>query len=299
MSHELSASKENSKKLIVVFSVTTIYMVIEAVAGFLTKSLALLADAGHMLTDAGGLGLALLAVWFSSRPATKRNSFGFYRMEILAAFINALVLLGISFFILYEAWKRFANPPQIQSKQMLLVAIAGFAVNLFSMFVLHRSSEKSLNLKGAYLEVLSDMLASVGVIAAGVIMLLTGWYYADPIISALIGVFILPRTWNLLSDAAHILLEGTPEHIDLNAVEQAVLKINGVLGIHDLHIWTITSGIDSLSAHISIENDFDSGKIQTKLEGLFKKQFQITHTTIQFEIGSHADKGCHIYERKQ
>lgn len=294
MSHELTAAKKNRKQLIIVFSVTTIYMVIEAVAGFLTKSLALLADAGHMLTDAAGLGLALLAVWFASRPATKRHSFGFYRMEILAAFINALVLLGISFFILYEAWKRFENPPQIQSKEMLIVAIAGFAVNLFSMFVLHHSSKKSLNLKGAYLEVLSDMLASIGVIVAGIIMMLTRWFYADPIVSALIGFFILPRTWNLLSEAAHILLEGTPEHIDLEAVEKATLKIKGVIGVHDLHIWTITSGIESLSAHITVGNDCDHEKIRNDMEQLFREKFHISHTTIQLEAGPSDAKGCHI-----
>lgn len=283
MSHEFSLARQNRRKLVIVFAITTAYMIAEAMAGLFTRSLALLADAGHMLTDAAALGLALLAIWFTGRPATEKKTYGFYRMEILAAFINALVLLLISFFILYEAWRRFENPPEIQSKQMLIVAVIGLGVNLISMSLLHEHSKKSLNIKGAYLEVLSDMLGSIGVIAASIIMLLTRWYYADPLISAGIGLFILPRTWNLLNEAIHILLEGTPAHVDLKTLEDAMKQVKGVKTVHDLHIWTITSGFDTMSAHVTVENLSQGDRILAELQQTLKDRFKIDHTTIQLE----------------
>lgn len=289
--HGFSAAGENRKRLAIVFSMTASFVVVEAVAGYFTKSLALLADAGHMLTDAGALGLALLAIWFGGKPATKRKTFGFYRMEILAAFINALVLLLISFYILYEAWQRFKNPPEIQSKQMLIVAVLGLGVNLISMKLLSSHSEKSLNVRGAYLEVLSDMLGSIGVIAASLIMLTTKWYYADPIISAGIGLFIVPRTWTLLNQAIHILLEGTPEHVDLKKLEDAMLRVKGVKTIHDLHVWTITSGVDSLSAHVIIEDANQSDRILKELQKIFEDDFKISHTTVQLEADACKESG--------
>ena len=283
MAHNISAAQENRKKLAIVFAMTTIYMIAEIIGGILTKSLALLADAGHMLTDAGSLGLALLAVWFAGRPPTKNKTYGFYRMEILAAFINALGLVLISFFILYEAWQRFENPPEIQSKPMLIVAVIGLVINLVSMALLHEHSEHSLNIKGAYLEVLSDTLGSLGVIAASVIMITTRWYYADPIISAGIGLFILPRTWNLLNQAAHILMEGTPSHIDLKDLENAMKGVKGVKAVHDLHAWSITSGVDALSAHLTIQDSAESDRILKELEILLRDRFKIGHSTIQLE----------------
>ncbi|HTL46943.1 MAG TPA: cation diffusion facilitator family transporter [Verrucomicrobiae bacterium] len=294
-SHGLHAAGKG-KRLLLVFSLTSVYMLAEIIGGILTKSLALLADAGHMLTDAAALGLALLAIWFAGRPATEKKTYGFYRMEILAAFINALVLLGISFFILYEAWRRFENPPEIQSKQMLIVAAFGLAVNLVSMAILHEHSEHSLNVKGAYLEVLSDMLGSIGVILASVIMLLTHWYYADPLISAGIGIFILPRTWNLLNEAAHILMEGTPAHIDLRELQAAIQGVKGVKSIHDLHVWTITSGVDAMSSHIAIDNTVPGERVLSVLRELLRDKFKIHHSTIQLEAESEQCKepGCQI-----
>lgn len=292
MSHEFSAARENRKKLAIVFAMTSGFMIVEAVAGYLTRSLALMADAGHMLTDAGALGLALLAIWFGEKPATEKNTYGFYRMEILAAFINALVLLLISFYILYEAWRRFENPPEIQSMQMLIVAVLGLGVNLISMKLLHAHSEHSLNIKGAYLEVLSDMLGSIGVIAASLIMLTTRWYYADPLISAGIGLFILPRTWTLLNQAIHILLEGTPAHINLKELENSLKKVQGVKAIHDLHVWTITSGVDALSAHITIEDIAQNDKILSELQSLLESRFEIRHSTIQLEAEPCKEPGC-------
>lgn len=204
--HEISASGKNKKQLKIVLALTTTYLIAEVVGGFLTNSLALLADAGHMLTDVGGLALALLAIKFAERPATPEKTYGYYRVEILAALTNAVVLIGISIYILYEAYERFRNPPEVQSRIMLVIASIGLAINIVGVFILRAGSQESLNMKGAYFEVLSDMLTSVGVIIAGIIMLTTGWYYADPIISAGIGLFIFPRTWALLKDAVGVLL---------------------------------------------------------------------------------------------
>jgi len=290
--HGLPHSHENQNRMGAVFILIVVYMVIEVIAGFATKSLALLADAGHMLTDAGAIGLALLAMGFARRPATQKNTYGFYRMEILAALINAVILLGISFYILYEAWERFKNPPAIQSIPMLIVATIGLGVNLFSMKLLHAQAEHNLNIKAAYLEVLSDMLASIGVIAASLIMIFTHWYYADPLISAGIGLFILPRTWNLLNQSVHILLEGTPLHIKLDEVEAAIQSVDGVKAIHDLHVWTITSGIDSLSAHIAVDVNAHHHKILTALQELLQARFKISHTTIQLEEERCKQPGC-------
>ena len=204
--HSHSPASTNKRSLALVFGLTLLYLIAEVVGGILTHSLALLADAGHMLTDVAGLGLALFAIRFAERPATPERTYGFYRVEILAALTNAVVLIGISLYILYEAWQRFKHPPEVESKGMLLVAVIGLVVNMAGIFILRKGSKESLNMKGAYFEVLSDMLTSVGVIIAGVIMLTTGWYYADPLISAGIGLFIFPRTWALLKEAVGVLL---------------------------------------------------------------------------------------------
>ncbi|MGH9929540.1 MAG: cation diffusion facilitator family transporter [Pyrinomonadaceae bacterium] len=222
--HQHSAAGKSKKRLEIVLALTTAYLVAEVVGGFLTHSLALLADAGHMFTDVAGLGLALFAIRFAERPATPERTYGYYRIEILAALVNAIALIGISLYILYEAFERFRNPPEIQSGPMLAVASGGFIVNLAGIYLLRAASKESLNMKGAYFEVLSDMLTSIGVIVAGVIMLTTGWYYADPIISAGIGLFILPRTWMLLRDAVGVLLEGTPADVNVASLREAIGK---------------------------------------------------------------------------
>jgi len=270
-------------RLWIVFSLTSGYMLAEAVTGILTQSLALLADAGHMLTDAGALGLSLLAVWFSERPSTPERSFGYYRAEILAAFVNALVLLLMSFYIVYEAWQRFKNPPVVIGWPMLIVASIGMVVNLAGIRLLGTLSGRSLNVRAAYLEVVSDLLGSLGVVAAGVIVLTTGWYRADPVIGAAIGLFIVPRTWGLLKEVVHILMEGAPSGLDLNKLRETILAMPGVTSAHDLHVWTLTSGVNAMTAHVWISDAADDPAVLKELRRIAKEQFGIEHTTIQIE----------------
>jgi cobalt-zinc-cadmium efflux system protein len=275
------------------FALTFIYFLVEVAGGILTNSLALLADAAHMLTDVGGLALALFALWMSQRPATPRKTYGYYRVEILAALANAVVLFLIAFYILYEAYRRFQEPPEVASLPMLGVAVVGLGVNLFGIWNLRRGAKESLNVQGAFLEVVSDTLGSLGVIVAAVIMLATGWYYADPLFSVLIGFFILPRTWGLMTQAVNVLLEGTPAHINLKAVEEAMRSVPGVAAVHDLHVWTITSGMDALSAHVVLAEGTEPRDAQNVLERLnvqLKDEFGIDHTTIQVEHASRAEK---------
>ncbi len=285
----LSAAAQNRRGLLITFGLTFGYFIVEVLGGFLTNSLALLADAAHMLTDVFGLGLALFATWLSQKPATPAKTYGYYRVEILAALSNAIVLFFISFYILYEAYYRFKSPPEVASVPMMLIATVGLVVNLIGLWILRSGAKESLNVQGAFLEVVSDALGSIGVIIAGLIMFWTGWYYADPIFSVVIGLFILPRTWKLLMQAVNVLLEGTPAHINVAAVEQAMLKVECVAKVHDLHVWTITSGIDALSAHVVIADECDakeSDKILQQLSIVLKEKFGIDHSTIQIEKAS-------------
>ena len=220
----------------------------------------------------------------AQKPATPEKTYGFYRVEILAALANAVVLFFISFYILYEAHGRFKSPPEVASLPMMLIAVVGLGINFLGFWMLKEGAKESLNVQGAFLEVVSDALGSVGVIIAGAIMLATGWYYADPIFSMFIGLFILPRTWKLLTQAVNVLLEGTPAHINLAAVEQQMLMVNGVAAIHDLHVWTITSGIEALSTHVVLANDCDpkdGDGVLEQLAALLKEKFGIDHSTIQ------------------
>lgn len=278
-----SASGRNKGRLRLVFLFTSAYLVAEVVGAFLTSSLALLADAGHMLTDVAGLALALFAIHFGERPATPERTYGYYRLEILAAVANAIVLIAISFYILYEAYQRFRNPPEVASGPMLVVAVIGLAVNIAGMLLLRNAAAESLNMKGAYYEVLSDMLTSIGVIVAAVIMLFTGRYWVDPLISAGIGLFILPRTWSLLREAVGVLLEGTPSSLNLETVRQALADIGGVESVHDLHAWSLTSGMNALSAHLVLGNEARHHEILSEAQTLLRQQFSITHATLQIE----------------
>lgn len=292
--HAHSAAGMNKRALKLVFGFTALYLVVEVAGGLLTGSLALLADAGHMLTDVAGLGLALMAIRFGERPATPRQTYGFYRVEILAALTNAVVLIGISIYILYEAYERFMDPPEISTGPMLIVAAIGLGVNIAGMLLLRKGSQESLNMKGAYFEVLSDMLTSIGVILAAGIMGLTGWYYADPLISAGIGLFILPRTWVLLREAVRVLLEGTPSDVNLAAVRDLVTRIPGVREMHDLHVWTLTSGVNAMSAHVVIIDDGLHNELLSAVHETITTNFKIQHVTVQLEREGWKDCEAHL-----
>ncbi len=293
-SHASSPASGNKKKLALVFGFTLLYLIAEVIGGLLTRSLALLADAGHMLTDVAGLGLALFAIRFAERPATPERTYGYYRVEILAAVINAVVLIGISLYILYEAYERFRNPPEVQSGAMLIVAAIGLVVNIAGMLILRKGSEESLNMKGAYFEVLSDMLTSIGVIVAGVIMLTTGWYHADPLISAGIGLFILPRTWVLLREAVGVLLEGTPSDVNLTALREAIESVPGVAGAHDLHVWTLTSGVNAMSMHAVVADGAKHDDVLNAVRENITRNFKIAHITVQVESRRCAEGETHF-----
>ncbi|MCB4824555.1 cation diffusion facilitator family transporter [Roseicella aerolata] len=278
-----SAAARHKRRLAWALGLTLTYMAAEVVGGLLTGSLALLADAAHMLTDAGGLALALLAIRFGERPATPQRTYGYLRAEILSALANAVVLLLLTVYILYEAYRRFVEPPEVLGWPMLLVAVVGLAVNLASMRLLAGGSSESLNIQGAYFEVLSDMLGSLGVIIAALVIMATGWTLADPIIGAGIGLFIVPRTWNLLSQAAHILLEGAPPRVDVKLMERGIGEIRDVAAVHDLHVWTITSGLDAMSAHVVVRNGADHARVLRDVRTLVAERFGIDHVTAQVE----------------
>ena len=290
-SHGQTPASQNKRRLAIVFGLTALYLIAEVIGGLLTHSLALLADAGHMLTDVAGLGLALLAIKFAERPATPERTYGYYRVEILAAIINAVVLIGISLYVLYEAYERFRNPPEVASGTMFLVAAIGLIINIVGVLVLRGGSGESLNMKGAYFEVLSDMLTSIGVIVAAIVMWTTGWYYADPLISAGIGLFILPRTWILLREAVGVLLEGTPSEINLVAVREAISNITGVAGVHDLHVWTLTSGVNAMSVHAVLDDGAAHDEVLVAVQKCVTSNFKIAHATVQVER-----KGCAEWE---
>lgn len=292
MAHAHSASEQNKKRLAIVFGLTSLYLVAEVIGGLVTGSLALLADAGHMLTDVVGLALAYFAIWFAQRSATPERTYGFYRVEILAALANAVILIGISFYILYEAYERFRNPPEVQSVPMLLVAAVGLVVNVIGIFILRAGASESLNIKGAYFEVLSDLLTSIGVIVAGVVMLTTGWYYADPLISAGIGLFILPRTWTLLRDIVGVLLEGTPSNVNMTSLGQGLTELPGVTQVHDLHVWSLTSGINAMSVHLMIEEGATHDDVLQRAHTYITTEHKVAHATIQVESA-----GCAISEK--
>lgn len=281
-SHGSSALKHR-RRLFIALGLTTSYMLVEAITGFLTNSLVLVADAGHMLTDVAGLSLALVAIWFAQRPPTPTKTFGYYRAEILAALLNAMLLFAVSAYIFFEAYNRFRDPPSVTSVPLLIVASIGLGINLVSASLLMGGAGESVNVRGAFLEVVSDILGSVGAIAAGVIILTTGWKYADPLFAAGVGLFILPRTWNLLRLALDVLLEGTPPHIELQKVQAEMLAQQGVESVHDLHLWTVTSGLLALSGHVQVRESVDRDALLVSLRSALESRFDIDHVTIQVE----------------
>ena len=282
------------RRLSVVLVLTAVYMLAEAAGGWLTGSLALLADAGHMLTDVAALALALIAVWFGSRPATSSKTFGYYRLEILAALINGVALILISLLIFYEAYQRWANPPPVRSGLMMLVAGGGLVVNLACAWTLHGDHEDDLNVRGAWLHVMGDALGSVGAILAGAIMSAYGWYQADPLFSCLIGLLIIWSSWHLIRESTNVLLEGTPAHINLAAVEDVILQTEGVEDVHDLHVWTITSGREALSAHVIHVEAISQAELLKELRAKLSDRFGLDHLTIQMETPDFDDDTFHF-----
>lgn len=283
--HDHSHGAANERALKIALGLTTTFLVAEFVGGILTKSLALISDAAHMFTDSAALAIALAAIQIGKRAADKRRTFGYYRFEILAAAFNALMLFGVAIYILYEAYQRLRTPPEVQSMGMLVIAVIGLVVNLISMRVLSAGQGRSLNLKGAYLEVWSDLLGSVGVIFAAIVIRFTAWQWVDSAIAVLIGLWVLPRTWLLLKLSINILLEGVPEDIDLASVEKTLLSIPGVRSMHDLHVWALTSGKVSLTVHLV--NDPAANPetdILPKARELLAERFGIRHVTIQVEL---------------
>ena len=287
MPHVRSAAASHRKRLIGVFGLTLSIFFIEVVGGLLSNSLALLADAGHVFTDVFGVGFALVAIWIAGRPATSERTFGYLRLEILAAVGNALLLFGVSAFILYEAWRRLAEPPQVASGLMLAVAVLGLGANAVSLYLLRDAQSQSLNMRGAYLEVMGDLAGSVAVIVAAVVIALTGWTPADAIASAVIGLLILPRTWALLREALDVLLEATPKGVNLDLVREHILEAPGVSEVHDLHAWTITSGMNVLSAHVVVRDDAKAGDILDHLGTCLSDDFDVKHSTFQLETKEH------------
>lgn len=283
--HHSHAREGNKKGLAIAFIITAGIMLLEFFGGLLTNSLALLADSGHMLSDAGSLALSLVAIWFAARAASPKKTYGYYRFEILAALFNGGTLFVIAGMIVYHAYGRFFEPQTVASGSMIIIAFIGLAANLLSAwFLISKGDVKdNVNLRSAYLHVLGDALGSVGAIIAGIVMYFFDWYVADPIISVVVALLILKGAWGIIKQTIHILMEGTPITIDQQEVKQTLEAIEGVINVHDLHVWTITSGLDSLTCHLLIEDNQDEQRILQRAIQQIEKQFKIMHTTIQIE----------------
>jgi len=281
--HDHAAGVKNEKSLLIAIGLTGSFMIAEVIGGILTHSLALLSDAAHMLTDVMALVIALVAIRIGRREADPQRTYGYRRFEVLAAAFNALALLGVAIYILVEAIERFINPPVVETSGMLILAVLGLAINLISMRVLAGGSDTSLNIKGAYLEVLSDMLGSVAVIIGAGIIYFTGWTRIDPILAVLIGLWVLPRTWTLLSSSLHILLEGSPEGMDVKKLLEDLHALPGVIDVHDLHVWSITSGQHSLTAHLQV-NELPENDSLLRAACDVARSYNVTHTNFQIEL---------------
>lgn len=281
--HHHHGHASNTRKLALVLTLTAGYAVVEVIGGLLTGSLALIADAGHMVSDAASLALALFAAWLGSRAATPQRTFGFKRAEVLAALVNGLALVAISIWILVEAYRRMSDPPEVLGGWMLVVAAVGLGVNLVAAAILFGGGDGNINVAAAARHVVADLLGSLGAVAAAVIILVTGWRYADPAVSVVIALLVLASSWSILRDALRILLEATPRGIDAAVVGRAMATLPGVVEVHDLHIWTITSGFPSLAAHVLVAPGDDCHARRRELESLLQDSFGIRHTTLQVD----------------
>ncbi len=292
--HSHVRSSDSRQRLAIVLALTAVYMIAETLGGWWSGSLALLADAGHMLTDVAALALALIAAWFGSRPATSSKTFGYYRLEIIAALVNGVALVVISLLIFYEAYLRWLSPTVVRSGLMMIIAAGGLAVNLGCAWILHGRHEVDLNIHGAWLHIIGDALGSVAALVAGGVMALYGWYAADPLFSILICLLIIWSSWVLIHESTNVLLEGTPAHINLASVEDAILQTQGVADVHDLHVWTITSGREALSAHVIHSGTISQSELLRELRTKLHDRFGVDHLTIQMETPDFEDETFHF-----
>jgi cobalt-zinc-cadmium efflux system protein len=283
VAHLAEARARNRRVLGAVLALTLAFTFVEVVGGLLTGSLALLADAAHMLSDNVALTIALVAVWLAGRPSTPERSFGYQRAEILAALANGVILVALAIWIFVEAWGRLSDPPEVLAGWVALVAVAGLVVNLTAAWILHRGAHDSLNVRAALRHVLADALGSAGVLMAAIVILAIGWRRADPIAGAVIGVLVLASSWSVLRDSVHILLEGAPRGLDARALGRRLTEMPGVVEVHDLHVWTITSGFPALSAHVLVERGDDCHARRRELESLLLEEYGIEHTTLQVD----------------
>lgn len=287
-----------TRALAVALAVALVVVVAEVAGGILTNSLALLADAGHMVTDLLAISIALVAIWMARRPATGRRTFGFQRAEVLAAALNGVILLLVAAFVFWQAALRFGDPPHVDSGLMLVIGVVGLIANIVSAYVLRQQQAYSMNVRGAFYHVLGDLAGSVGVVVAGAVMLTTGWRYADPLVSVLIGVLIVAGAARLLRESLSVLLETSPRHIDMEQVAAALTATPGVAGLHDLHIWTVTSGLVALSCHTELTGDRKSDDVLAELCDMLHARFDIHHVTIQPELERlHRAGGEHMLPR--
>jgi len=283
VTHAAGTRPEHHRRLVFVFFITLGVFLVEIVGGLASNSLALLADAGHVFTDVVGVGLALAAIWIARRPASDARTFGFYRAEILGAVVNALLLFAVAAYILYEAWRRLQDPPVVATGLMLAVAMVGGAGNAASLLLLRKAQAESLNMRGAYLEVLGDLLGSVAAVTAALVIAFTGFIAADAIASVVIGLLIVPRTWALLREAVDILLEATPKGMRLAELREHLLRAENVEDVHDLHVWTITSGMRVASAHVVLRDGANPASVLEELNQCLADDFDVEHSTIQLE----------------
>jgi cobalt-zinc-cadmium efflux system protein len=273
----------NRKGLTIALVITFGIMVAEFMGGWLTNSLALLSDSGHMLSDTASLALSLVAVWFAAKPSSPRKSYGYHRFEILAALLNGVTLFIIAGLIIWEAYNRLFAPPAVESGMMMVIALIGLLANIASAWVLLRQGDVkgNINLRGAYLHVIGDALGSVGALVAGFLMQRFSWYVADPIISVIVAVLILKSAWGLITQSVHILMEGVPARTDIGVIVTALSAIDGVINVHDVHVWTVTSGYDAFSCHMLLKKGFSSSTVLAQAVPLIQEKFGIRHTTIQ------------------
>ena len=287
-------SAQSLKRLKLALALTFVYMIAEAVGGWFTNSLALLADAGHMLTDVAALSLTLAAIWFASRPATSHKTYGYYRLEILAAFINGIALVSISLWVIYEAYLRWNSPPEIKGFELTVIAFGGLIINLVAAYLLHGDHKHDLNIRGAWLHVIGDALGSVKAITAGILIVAFRWIWADAVTSVLISLIITFSAWHLIRESVNVLLEGTPSHINVAAIEQAIVNHKDVKNIHDLHVWTITSGMEALSVHIVHSETAEPTSLLREIRKNLHDEFGIDHLTIQMETPEDEKESLHF-----